>query len=197
MIEWLESIDRAIVEAVNGCNSPFWDEFMWIVSAKLTWVPLYVALIYLAIRQNGWKIGVIFFLGVVMAVGFADIISTQLFKELIQRYRPSHHALLTEKLHFYQIDAQNIYRGGQYGFVSSHAANTFAICVFSMLHLRSYKRWLYPILIGVALLISYSRIYLGVHYLSDVFVGALLGTAIAWTIYRFVFLTIVKKLDRK
>jgi undecaprenyl-diphosphatase len=197
MIESLESIDRAIVEAVNGCNSPFWDEVMWIISEKLTWVPLYLVLIYLAIRQSGWKICLLFFLGAALTVGLADIISTQLFKELIQRYRPSHHALLIDKLHFYRIDAENIYRGGQYGFVSSHAANMFAICIFSMLHLRSYKRWLYPVLIGVVLIICYSRLYLGVHYLSDIIGGAILGTALAWMVYRFVFLTIVKKLEHK
>ncbi len=163
MIEFLESIDVAIVQFVNGLNTPFLDEVMWIISGRLTWVPLYVLLIYLAIRQSGWKIGVLFFFGAVLSVVLADFVSTQGMKEVIQRYRPSHNLAIKDHLHFYQIGWGDYYRGGMYGFVSSHAANFFAITTFSISFLIDYKKWLNPLLIGIAVLVSFSRIYLGVH----------------------------------
>ena len=194
MIEYLESIDIAIVQMVNGWNTPFLDEVMWIVSGRLTWIPLYVLLVYLAIRQSGWKAGLLFLGCVALSVVLADFISTQGMKEVIQRYRPSHNLDIKDHLHYYQIGWGDYYRGGLYGFVSSHAANFFAIAVFSMSFLIDDKKWLYPLLILVAVLVSFSRIYLGVHYFSDVFVGAVLGMLIALGIYQFVFLPIYKKI---
>jgi undecaprenyl-diphosphatase len=194
MIEYLESIDIAIVQLVNGWNTPFLDEFMWIVSGRLTWVPLYLFLVYLAIRQSGWKSGVLYLFGVALAVVLADFITTQGMKEVIQRYRPSHNLNIKDHLHYYQIDWGDFYRGGEYGFASSHAANFFAIATFSISFLIQYKKWLNPLLIGVAVLVAFSRIYLGVHYFSDVFVGGLVGTAVALGVYRFAFLPVNKRL---
>ncbi len=192
MIEWLESIDRALVLAVNGWNTPFFDEFFWIVSAKLTWVPFYVFLLFLFFRKSDWKQASIFLLLAIVAVGLSDFTSSQIIKDGVMRYRPSHHALLTEKLHFYQFADGELYKGGQYGFVSSHAANFFAVCTFAYLTLR---KW-YPKIIwvfGVAALVSFSRLYLGVHYISDLLGGAVLGATFAWLVYRFVFLRLVKQ----
>lgn len=194
MIEYLESVDIAIVQLVNGWNTPFLDEVMWIVSGRITWIPLYVLLIYLAIRQGGWKSSLLFVFGVGVSVLLADFISTQGMKEVIQRYRPSHNLDIKDQLHYYQIGWGDFYRGGMYGFVSSHAANFFAIAVFSISFLIDYKKWLNPLLIGIAVLVSFSRIYLGVHYFSDVFVGAILGMLIALGVYRFIFLPLHKKI---
>ncbi len=194
MLEYLESIDIAIVQLINGWNTPFLDEVMWIVSGRLTWVPLYLLLIYLAVRQSGWKSALLFFFGVALSVVLADFISTQGMKEVIQRYRPSHNLDIKDQLHYYQIGWGDFYRGGMYGFVSSHAANFFAIATFSMSFLIDYKKWLFPLLIFIAILVSFSRIYLGVHYFSDVFVGGLLGMTVALLVYRFIFLPLHKKL---
>jgi undecaprenyl-diphosphatase len=196
MIEYLESIDVAIVQLVNSWNTPFLDELMWIVSGRITWIPLYVFLIYLAIRQSGWKFGLIYLMCVALAVVLADLISTQGMKEVIQRYRPSHNLAIKDQLHYYQLGWGEYYVGGMYGFVSSHAANFFAIAVFSMLVLIDYKKWMNPLLIFIAVLVSFSRIYLGVHYFSDVFVGALVGMLIALLVYRFIFLNLHKKFHK-
>ncbi|PHR34271.1 MAG: phosphatase PAP2 family protein [Fluviicola sp.] len=194
MIEYLESIDIALVQLVNGWNTPFLDELMWIISGKITWIPLYAFLILLAIRQSGWKAGSLFLLCAVLSVILADFVSTQCLKEVIQRYRPSHNLAIQDHLHYYQIGWGDFYKGGTYGFVSSHAANFFAIAIFSISFLIDYKKWLNPLLIFIAVLVSFSRIYLGVHYFSDVFVGGLVGTLIAYLVYHFIFLNLHKKL---
>ena len=193
MMEWLESIDRSIVLTVNSWNSPFMDEFMWIVSAKLTWIPLYIILFTLCYRKFGLKTSIIFLLVGIVTVAITDQLSNHLFKDLIQRYRPSHHSLLTNKLHFYDLGGGDLYKGGMYGFISSHASNFFGVCVFAILVLRSKVKSITPILLLIAILVCFSRIYLGVHYLSDIFAGALFGTIVAWLCHRFLFLNIVKK----
>lgn len=190
----LEAIDRSIVFAINGMNSPILDEVMWIISGRLTWFPLYFLLIFLFYRLKGAKKTVVFVLCAIATVALADLISVHFFKNVFERYRPSHHALLTEKLHFYKLDNGEFYKGGQFGFVSSHAANFVAIATFSMLAMWRKYSFLLPVLIVSGILILFSRIYFGVHYLSDVVVGSLLGFVIAYLMYRFVFIPILKKI---
>jgi undecaprenyl-diphosphatase len=192
-MEWIESIDRSIVLWVNGWHSPMLDKFMWIISAKLTWVPLYVLILILFIRSYNWKKGIVFLLAVIICVTLTDQISVHLFKDLFQRYRPSHHSLLTDRLHFYSLGNGNFYKGGMYGFVSSHAANFAGVCFFAMIQLRKSYSWLSYLLILILLLVCFSRIYLGVHYLSDVTVGVALGGLIALIVNRFIFKPVINK----
>lgn len=192
MIEYLEEIDRAIVVAVNSWNSPFLDELMWWVSAKITWIPLYLFLLYLGFRHFDKITFVKFIIFVIAAVAITDLISVHLFKNVFLRYRPSHHLQLMDRLHFYETKPGEFYTGGTYGFVSSHAANFFAIATSVILAFRGnypYLRWLLP-LVGV--LVCFSRIYLGVHYLSDVLAGATVGAFVAWGLYRLWFKSVIK-----
>jgi undecaprenyl-diphosphatase len=192
MIDYFESLDRAIVLTVNSWHTPFWDEVMWWLSARVTWVPLYVLLLFLAYRAKGLKIALFFFLFVVLTIVIADAVSVYLIKETIQRYRPSHHALLTDRLHFYRLSAQDYYKGGQYGFVSSHATNFFVIATwFCLVFRKTYPKMVYT-LYFLAALVCFSRMYLGVHYLSDIIGGALLGSLLAWGMFKLVW----KRLDR-
>lgn len=184
MIEYLEELDRQIVVAINGHHTPLLDEIMWWISAKITWIPLYLLLAFLAFKKLNRKHFIIFIVLVVGAVAVTDLVSVHLFKNMFLRYRPSHNLLITDQLHFYEIKPGEWYKGGQYGFVSSHAANFFAIATASWLVLRKYFSSLIWYLLSIGLLICFSRIYLGVHYLSDIFVGALLGSLIAIGLYR-------------
>lgn len=194
MIDWLESIDRQIVLTINGWNSPLMDEIMWVFSAKITWIPLYFFLVFLGFRKLGWKKALLYVGCVVLAVGCTDFICSGIIKEMVQRYRPSHNLLLTEKLHFYQFEDGNFYKGGQYGFVSSHAGNFFALAWTSGWILKPYYKRVLPTLLILTVLISYSRIYLGVHYLSDIIGGFIVGTIVSMIVYRKVYLQFQQKM---
>jgi len=194
MIDFLESLDHSIILAINGWNSPFWDEVMWVVSGKLTWIPFYLLLFYLFYKKGGLKRAGFFLICTIIAVAVADLASVHLFKDVFLRYRPSHNLLLTDQLHFHKYADGNFYKGGTYGFVSSHAANFFAVCTFAFLALRKYYPRIFPYLFFVAVLIAYSRMYLGVHYFSDVFAGGVLGVTSALFSYRFVFLKLIARI---
>ena len=193
MIDYLESVDRLVVLTVNSWNTPFLDELMWIVSAKTTWIPFYILLVYLFARNNNLKKTIFYFLAALLVVALADQLSVHLFKNMFLRYRPSHNELLTEKLHLYQFPNGDYYKGGMYGFVSSHAANFFGVCVFAGLVLKKYYPKIISIIIIVAVLVSFSRIYLGVHYLSDLIGGAILGSILAFSAYHILFIANIDK----
>jgi len=191
MIEWLESIDREIVLAVNGMHSPFLDQLMWLISGRLTWIPLYLYLFFIVLKKIGSKKAVIFLLFVLLSVAFSDLISVHLFKNIFLRYRPSHNLLIMDQLHFYQEAPGKFYTGGEYGFISSHAANIFAIITSVSLLFGEKKKKLKFILIAIGLIICLSRIYLGVHYFSDVLVGALVGSLVAFLLFQAGFKKII------
>lgn len=140
-------------------------------------------LIYLFIAN--WKSTAVLLLFAILLIVLADRISVLAFKETVMRYRPSHNLDLANQLSFL-----NNYRGGKYGFVSSHAANTLAIATFFSLTIR--RKSISILLFSWTFLVCISRIYLGVHYPSDVFCGGLLGIAIGILVY-----TLYKKFERR
>jgi undecaprenyl-diphosphatase len=193
MIDYLEGIDRMIVLTVNGWNNSFLDAFFWFISQRLTWIPLYILIAFFAWKKLPKRELVIFVILTILCVALADLVSVHLFKNVFLRYRPSHHADLTERLHFYLKANGEFYKGGMYGFVSSHAANFFALATFVSLSLNATYPKLKWFLFGIATLVSFSRLYQGVHYASDLIAGALLGISIAFILYRFVYLKWINK----
>ena len=174
----IELWDQKLLLLINGCNSEVLDVIMWIVTSKSFGIPVYVVFALVFYKIFGVKKALIFCALVIVAVSISDLTAKYCFKEVFERFRPTHHEILKGKLHIV-----NNYRGGKYGFISSHASNMFSFAVMVFLLIREKIRWLLLPLILWASLISYSRMYLGVHYPSDIIVGALVGSVIAGIVY--------------
>ncbi|MDO7873881.1 phosphatase PAP2 family protein [Hymenobacter sp. ASUV-10] len=166
-------MDRRVTMAVNGAHSPALDTLMVFASDREVWFPLYAlligALIYWFRRRSLLLLGLL-----ITAIALADRITSGLFKPYFARPRPCHEPDLMALLH---LPAGC---GGQFGFLSSHAANSIALAVFLMLVLPARQRWVKIAAFGWAVLLCYSRIYLGAHYLTDVLGGGLVGGLLGW-----------------
>jgi len=196
MLEQLEHIDKELFLAVNGFHSPFFDEIMWQISHQLIWIPLYLFLLFYAYKHLNTKQLIVFFIGVGLCFLLADRISVLGFKNIFLRYRPTHNTDIEHLIHTYTFADGNSYLGGLYGFVSSHSANFFALSTFLFLNFKSFsKYWIFIFL--WASLIAYSRVYLGVHYPSDVFVGGLLGVLIGFIVFKITTFIIPKTFGTK
>ena len=171
MIEWLKHIDTELFLWLNGKHNDFFDFVMYWATQKYTWIPFYVLILYFIRRKFHRRTWLVLTL-VPVLIFLSDQISVFWFKEVFQRYRPCHNLLIQNQVHL--IDNC----GGEFSFVSSHAANTFATALF--LSLLFKKRNVTVLLFLWAAFVSYTRIYAGVHYPADVIGGALLGMLIAW-----------------
>ena len=177
-------IDRSIFVFINSLNSPFFDEVMRVVSMKAVWIPLYLLIIYLLVVRYKAKTLIILLFAVLLVVITDQL--TELIKNTVERLRPCHDPALEGIVHLVRGRC-----GGLYGFVSGHAANTFGVAAFSAPLVR--KKWYSWMIFLWAALVSYSRVYLGVHYPGDILGGAILGMTTG-----FVLVYIVRKiLERK
>lgn len=168
-MEWLLNLDEDILLKINGLNNPFWDCVMVVLSNKLFWIPGYILLCYLLFRYQARKEFLLTLVLIIPVILIADQGASGILKPLVARLRPCHEPSLQALLHLTGGC------GGKYGFASSHAANFFAIATFVGWQLKLRFRWLPFTLFGIAILVSYSRIYLGVHYPGDVLAGMLIG----------------------
>ncbi|MBQ9821898.1 MAG: phosphatase PAP2 family protein [Muribaculaceae bacterium] len=175
MIDYLMDIDAEALLAVNGLHDLFQDAFWWMVSAKWSSLLLVLSLLWILLHKNrSHALLVVAMLAVAVLV--ADQVSSGLIKHLVERLRPTHDPSLENAVHVI-----NGYRGGLYGFVSSHAANFFAIATLVSFIMR--HRLVAIALYGWALVQCYSRMYLGVHYPGDILGGIVVGLLAGWLVW--------------
>lgn len=168
--------DKSVLLALNGSSSTFWDSFMWIYTSTIIWIPLAMMLLYVIIKNNKLKETMLILIMIAFVFFLCDRISSGFFKPFFKRFRPTQDPEI-----MYLVDIVNGYRGGAYGFISSHAANSFGIFTFIAL-LFNRKEITLSFLLW-AILNAYSRIYLGVHFVGDIICGTILGCLCGYLMY--------------
>lgn len=177
-MEKIIEADKQLFLYLNSFHTDWLDPVMLQITYTQFWVPLYLFLIYLIFKYYSNKAWIIL-AGVGVAILLSDQITSSLMKPLFARFRPSHEPSLQGMVHHV-----NEYKGGLYGFASSHAANTFATALFIWLLFKTKYRWIAVLFIW-ATVVSYTRVYLGVHYPGDIVIGSLIGLLCGWVGYRF------------
>lgn len=177
MWETLTGIDEQLLLFLNGMHAPFWDAFMWAFTGKLTWGLMYATVLFVIVRNFRPSVSLCMVVGFVLTIVFADQICATAIRPYVARLRPSNlDNPISEFVHIVHDK-----RGGRFGFPSCHAANSFAFAVFAALLFRNRV-----LTVGVllwAVLNSYTRVYIGVHYPGDLLVGGIIGALGAWLIY--------------
>ena len=175
-MEALQQFDAGIFTTINSWHALYFDNFMALVTVIATWLPMILMLLYMLYMKKGWRKMLAILLAVAVVILISDQVSASIIKPLVGRLRPSRNPDLQSTIHIV-----NGYRGGMFGFVSSHAANCFGIALFLAFIFKNRAfTWF---MIAWASLMCYSRIYLGVHYPGDIVCGALLGFAAAALVY--------------
>lgn len=169
----LLELDQELLLFFNGFHSDWMDQVMILGTKTIFWLPLYLILFYLIIRNKKWDT-LFYLIGVAVTIALADQITSSFMKPFFARLRPSQEPSLIGILH-----TVNNYKGGLYGFASSHAANTFGVAMFLWLLFKGRYHWISVIFIWAAFM-SYTRIYLGVHYPGDILVGMIIGLFCGW-----------------
>ena len=175
-MEQLVELDQELFLFLNNLGNPAWDDFWNILTNKWSSIPLYALLIYLLYRSLAAKGAIITVLLVAGMITITDQLAN-VFKDGFQRPRPCRQEAVMEFARFVAV------RCGSYGYFSAHAASSAALTIYMGFILKPFYSKMFYLLIFWALMVAYSRIYVGVHYPGDVLTGMLLGSIIGWIFY--------------
>ena len=185
MFETLIDFDRELLLAVNGSDSLFLDRLVRLLTNGLTWIPLYLSLFYMVMKNNdNFRRLLYVLLGAGLCVLLAGTVDDEIVKPLVARWRPTHDPQIGTL-----VDIVDGYRGGKYGFFSAHASNTMSIAVYFCWMVRS--RRLSIALVIWSLINCWTRMYLGVHFPGDILVGLLWGITVGTGVY-FLYLRVTR-----
>lgn len=182
MLDKLIEGDKHLFLLLNNLGTETWDAFWLFMSNKWASIPLYLFLLFLSFRSFGWKRTLLILLSVAIMITVTDQLAN-LFKYGVKRLRPCHDTAI-----FDQMRLVKSYCGGKYGYFSAHAANSFALATFFAVLFHSKYRLITALLLIWGILVSYSRIYIGVHFPLDVATGISVGMLAGWLfseIFRF------------
>jgi undecaprenyl-diphosphatase len=177
LLQSLIEMDKELLLFLNSFHNGYWDNFFWMFTSKEVWLPLYLTIAYVIFKNHGAK-GLVTMFTIALLIVLCDQISSGIFKNAFERLRPSHDNELK-----YLVHLINGKRGGLFGFVSSHAANSFGLAMFTSLLFRN-RTYSYFIFLWASIN-AYSRIYMGVHFPGDIIGGLLLGILIGRIVYEF------------
>ena len=187
MFDKLELLDRALFLAINACHAPILDNVMYYISQIWVFAPLFVFWLYMVYKRYGTKKLAILLGFLILLIVLTDQTANQT-KHLIKRYRPTHNLEIQAQVH-----TVNDYKGGMYGFFSGHSTNTFGVAMLLFLIFSKESLLFRSMFFAWAGITAYSRIYLGVHYPSDIFVGFLVGLFWGYVVYRLIQYTFKQK----
>lgn len=176
MVERILTYERDLFLALNGSDSAFLDRFMWLYTGKFIWLPLIVFILVVLIYKKNWRESVLVLLAIGLVVLLCDQFTSHLCKPYFMRFRPTHHPDFME-----HVKVVFDYRGGLYGFISGHAANSFGVALLLSCIMKN-KLFTWTVFLW-AVLMSYTRIYLGVHFISDIVPGAISGLIFGYIVY--------------
>ncbi|MEG1899781.1 MAG: phosphatase PAP2 family protein [Bacteroidales bacterium] len=175
MLDSLIEFDKQLLLAINGWNNCFLDSIMVCITNKYAGIPIYALIMFMIFYKRNIKGALIIFFAVITTFALCDSLSVALFKDVFQRLRPCYNPTTEHLVRMLE------YKGGHYGFVSSHAANLFGLAAISSAFFK--KRWFTILVFVWAILVGYSRVYVGKHFPLDVICGAIFGLLIGYFVY--------------
>lgn len=187
MLERMLPYEQDLFFLINGSHTSLMDYIMWLFSGSVVWVPIAIFILFFLIYKKRWREWLPVLIAIVILFVCCDQFSSGLMKPLFARPRPTHYPGIMEHVRILYD-----YTGGRYGFISGHATNAFGFAMFTVLLFRNK---IYSSVIFVwAVIMAYSRVYLGVHFISDVVAGAISGIIIGFIVYKL-YAIITKKIS--
>lgn len=176
MLENILEYERSLFLYLNSFKTPVVDNFMWLYSGKIIWIPMIILFLYIFIKKQRWQQMLLVLIAIGLVILLCDQFASGFCKPLFHRFRPTHHPEFMD-----QVKIVFGYRGGRYGFISSHAANAFGYAMFIVLLFRN--KFFSIVIFTWAVLQAYSRIYLGVHFITDIIPGIIVGLFFGWFVF--------------